>query len=229
MVDYADRAQKLIGQRGILVPWSWAGVYNQAASLRDPQELLVDAYEEPERYEALMEFLTDKTIEYTLRLAQTAVDAVGLQGNMANGAMMGKTFFDEWILPYEARLVAAVHSCGRPVVYHNCGCARNLLPSYVEMELDAWETVAQAPQGDNDLRAAKEQVGEKLILIGNIDQVHFLKTASEAEVRERTAEIVQIGKTGGNYIFAASDFLEKGTPVENIRASIAAAKEAGKY
>ena len=42
-------------------------------------------------------------------------------------------------------------------------------------------------------------------------------------------EIMDIGKPGGFYIFSTSDFLEKGTPIENVKAMIKAAKEAGQY
>jgi len=38
----------------------------------------------------------------------------------------------------------------------------------------------------------------------------------------------RVGKPGGHLIFSTSDFLEKGTPVENVKAMIKTAKEAGR-
>jgi uroporphyrinogen decarboxylase len=61
------------------------------------------------------------------------------------------------------------------------------------------------------------------------DQIEFLKTASPEAVADRARHVMETGKPGGHYIFSTSDFLEKGTPIENVKAMIAAAKEAGGY
>jgi len=97
------------------------------------------------------------------------------------------------------------------------------------MGLDMWETVAAPPQGDNDLKEAKELIGDSITLSGNLDQVNFLKKAALEEIEEEVTRIMNIGKQGGRYIFAASDFLEKGTPLENVKKVIEVAKREGRY
>jgi len=59
--------------------------------------------------------------------------------------------------------------------------------------------------------------------------VDFLKRATPKEVDTATREIVRLGKPGGRYIFSTSDYLEKGTPRENVVAMIEAAKDEGRY
>lgn len=229
MKTFADHAKKVIGDNGICVPWGWAGVYNQASNYRNVQDLMIDPYINPDFYEAYMGRIAELEIEFNSALADFEFDGIGIQGNIANAGMVGRDFFNAYILPYEKRLVEAVSSEGKFTVYHNCGKARVLRKSYVEMGLTAWETVAGEPQGDNSLADAKREVGDRLVLIGNLDQVDFLKKASTAQIEERVEEIVNTGKPGGRYIFAASDFLEKDTPVENIAAAIRAAKRSGAY
>lgn len=97
------------------------------------------------------------------------------------------------------------------------------------MAFTVWETISEDPAGDNTLQDAKECFGETMCLLGNLDHIHFLKTASPQEVAEKTRAIMEIGKPGGHYIFSTSDFLEKGTPLENIKAMIDSAREAGRY
>jgi len=126
-------------------------------------------------------------------------------------------------------LVEAIHEAGSFTVYHNCGKAEAFLPSYREMGITAWETVAEPPQGDNDLARAKKLVGDKITLIGNLDQIVFLKTAATAEIEERVNQIISVGKAAGRYIFAASDLLEKNTPFENIFVAVNSAKRFGNY
>jgi uroporphyrinogen-III decarboxylase len=72
-------------------------------------------------------------------------------------------------------------------------------------------------------------MGDCVCLLGNLDQLRFLKTATPAEVDAKAREIVRSGKPGGRYLFAASDFLEKNTPLDNVKAMLRAATEEGVY
>ncbi len=229
MKEYCKWSKEVIGPQGISVPWTWGGIYNQAATYREVTQLMMDPYLEPDFYKTYMEKLTELSVEFSQALAKANGDAVGIQGNIANAAVIGKDFFKEYILPYEKVLVEAIRREGSHTVYHNCGKAEVLQGCYVEMGLTAWETVAEPPQGDNSLEKAKKNIGDRITLIGNLDQVNFLKTASPAEVEKKTEEIMDKGKPGGKYIFACSDFLEIGTPLENVAAMVKAAKRSGEY
>lgn len=227
--EYSAYAKKLIGQRGIFAPWGYSGVYNQASLLMDVQQLMLNAYIEPDFYSEYMDMMTIITSDYNEIIAMSDVDCVGIQGNIANAGMMGKEFFDAHVLPYEKKLAKRIGDCGRYTIYHNCGKASVLMESYADMGITAWETISETPSGDTTLKHAKTTVGDRLILIGNLDQVRFLKEASPSQVRDKVEKIISDGKPGGRYIFSASDFLEKGTPLENVKAAIAACKEFGIY
>jgi len=229
MKERAAFSRELIGELGISAPWGWGGVFNQAATYRNVQELLMDAYLNQEFYQAYMEKLTKLMVESNTALADTDFRCIGIQGNIANAGMVGAEFFDKYILSYEKELAKAIQDAGKFTLYHNCGKARVLQESYVKMGLDMWETVAAPPQGDNDLKEAKELIGDSITLSGNLDQVNFLKKAALEEIEEEVTRIMHIGKPGGRYIIAASDFLEKGTPLENVKKVIEVAKREGRY
>lgn len=229
MKSYCEWSKNVIGDLGLSVPWTWGGIYNQASRLRGMQQLMMDPYLDSALYHEYMNKITELAVEVARELAIVNGDAIGIKGNIANAGMIGGSFFDEFILPYEKRLVEAIHEAGSFTIYHNCGKAEALLPSYLDLGITAWETVAEPPQGDNDLARAKKLVGDRITLIGNLDQVVFLKTASVTEVEEKTKELVSIGKLGGRYIFAVSDLLEKNTPFENIFATVNTVKKFGYY
>jgi uroporphyrinogen-III decarboxylase len=148
---------------------------------------------------------------------------------MANAGTVSSAFFREFVQEYEKQVIEAIHAGGAYSIYHNCGRAKRLYPNYREMGMSLWETVSEPPAGDNQLAEAKAALGDKICLLGNLDQIHFLKTASPAEVAERARQIMAVGKPGGRYIFAASDFLETGTPRENVVAMIEAARKEASY
>jgi len=104
----------------------------------------------------MMEFFTDWIVRDYEIMAKTDYDALGIQGNIANGGLMGEEFFMEHIFPYEKRVINAIRKSGKPSVYHNCGYAVNLYPCYRKLGMDVWETVLPSPMGDNKLKDAKE-------------------------------------------------------------------------
>ena len=221
--------KKILGERGVLAPWGFAGVFNFAADLIGMENLYVAPYEEEELYRHLMGCLAEAMGGYNQALVEAGVDCVGIQGHMAGGRTTGTDFFREFVQPYEQKMIDAIHAAGGFSVYHNCGFARALYENYRELGMTVWETVSEPPRGDNRLAEAKEILGGSICLLGNLDQVNFLKTATPPEVAERTRETVRAGKPGGRYIFSTSDYLEIGTPRENVVAMIEAAKDEGRY
>ena len=142
---------------------------------------------------------------------------------------MGSDYFSEHVMPYERRALDVIIASGKPTIYHNCGNAKSLYPCYKELGITVWETVSPPPQGDNDLGEAKEYFGDSLILSGNFDQVGFLKTGTPEDIERAAAELMTIGKRGGHYIFSASDYLEVGTPLENVKAMLRGARSEAGY
>jgi len=222
-------AREAIGDLGITCPWGIGGVYNLVATYMDVQDMLCDALTDEEYYEDYMNFFTDMVVDEYKVLAGSEFDAVGIQGNIANGAIMSNEYFDEFVLPYEKRAIDILKEAGKPTVYHNCGNAKILYPSYKKSGITVWETVSPKPQGDNTLEEAKEYFKDSLILSGNFDQINFLKTASADEVEKAAYEQMMTGKKGGHFIFSCSDYLEIGTPLENVKALIRGASQAAEY
>jgi uroporphyrinogen-III decarboxylase len=219
----------MTGELGINAPWGWAGVFNYAAELMGIEALMMAPYTDEDLYRGLMEVLTNRMIAYNIPLVEGGADAIGIQGHIANAGSVGTDYFMEHVFPYEQRLTHGIHETGAFSVYHNCGRARAFYPIYRELGMTVWETVSPPPQGDNDLAEAKAAMGDRICLLGNLDQIRFLKTATPEEVDAATREIVRTGKPGGRYLFAASDFLEKNTPLENVRVMLEAARDEGIY
>lgn len=229
MKERAEWATRTIGEAGLACPWGTGGVYNTASTLRSLEDLMCDPYDDEDLYVSFMTYLTDSIVRDYEWLAETDYDIIGMQGNIANAAMLSCDFFENMGMPYEDRVIAAVAQRGKHTLYHNCGMARNLYPAYKRMNMTVFETLSPPPQGDNSLAEAKAVLGQTKVLSGNLDQVYFLKTATPREVADLTCQVVETGKPGGRCLFSCSDYLEKGTPLENVKAMIRAAKEAGVY
>ena len=229
ILESGKAARKEIGDLGISCPWAMGGVYNLASTYINVQDMMVDALMDEDYYHDYMQFFADLVSSDHEIFIKSEFDCVGMQGNIANGGMMGSDYFEEQVLPYERQAIDVLRDGGKPIIYHNCGKAKSLYPAYKKLGITVWETISEAPQGDNVLAEAKEYFGDDLILFGNFDQVHFLKEASPEEVEKRAYDLMMTGKKGGHYIFACSDYLEIGTPLENVKALLRGARAASKY
>ena len=58
-----------------------------------------------------------------------------------------------------------------------------------------------------------------------IDRVNVLQNGTVDEVKRETEQAIKIGKPGGKFILQSADFLEYGTPMDNIEAYVLTAKQ----
>ena len=119
MKTVASQWRKALGEDGIAAPWGWCGVFNMASEYRNIESLMMDTFDMPDMYNALMKKLAAQMAIYNAHLAQTDVECVGVQGNIANGALFSSDYFAEHIEPYEKTVIDAVHANGAYTIYHN--------------------------------------------------------------------------------------------------------------
>ena len=82
------------------------------------------------------------------------------------------------------------------------------------------EPFSPPPLGDTDLPKAKELVNGDYVMLAGIDHVNIIQKGTIDQVKKVTEETIKIGKPGGKFIFQPVDFLEYGTPVENVEAFV---------
>ena len=105
----------------------------------------------------------------------------------------------------------------------------NLVESYKKLGARWVEPFSPYPLGDADLAKAKEIVGDAYVITGGIDQVNVLQKGSIDDVKKLTEETIKIGKAGGGFVLQSADFLEYGTPVENVEAYVETAMQYAAY
>ncbi len=217
-----------LGDDGILGSWSPHGPFNNASLLIDLDILYSLFLNDFTFYDKLMLFAMDRILDYTRAIDEAGVDIHCVGGNVPGG-FLGKQCYDKYILPYEKRYIDFVQQNGTPAIYHNCGQIMALVESYKVLGSKVVEPFSPHPLGDADLAAAKRMVAGKYAMIGNIDQVNVLQKGSVKLVRQKTEEAVQIGKPEGGFILQSADFLEYGTPLENLQAYVDTARQMGTY
>jgi uroporphyrinogen decarboxylase len=221
--------REALGDDGILSSWTPHGPFNNASLLFSHDELYMLFLTDYEFYEKLMTYAADRILDYTAAIDAAGVDLHSVGGNVPGG-FLGKDAYDNYILPFEKKYIEFVQRNGTPAMYHNCGEIMNLVDSYKELGVRVVEPFSPPPLGDcSDLAAAKEQVNGEYCMLSGIDQVNVLQKGTVDDVKRATEKAMKAGKPGGKFIMQPVDFLEYGTPEENIEAYVTTAREFGQY
>lgn len=205
------------------------GAFNILNMYRKLDDLLMDPFVDEGFYREMISYFTGRLKQICKHLIDAGADIINSGANMANGTSFGPKNFKNYVLEYEKDLNEMIRGEGAFIMYHNCGDARSLLDVYRELPFDAYETLTPPPFADMIFEEALEKFDKNVILLGNIDQVEFLKAASPEQVMERVRDIVEKGKKRGNFILSTSEFLFEGTPYENLKAFVQAGLEYGRY
>jgi hypothetical protein len=134
--------------------------------------------------------------------------------------------FDRLDLPYLEALSDVTHARGGLFWYHNCGLTRRLILSgrFNRFAPDVVETLAPAPEGDNDLAESRRALDPAICTKGNLSLL-LLRDGTPEEVAAATREMVAATR-GFAHIHSTADAVLTGTPPENFLAFVRTAREA---
>lgn len=217
-----------LGDDGIVSAWTNGSLFNNACALIDQTELFGLFLTEPEFYADLMTFCKRRVYDFTDAIIDSGVDALDLSGNAAGG-FMGNPCFSRYIMPYERDYIDFCQRKGTPVIYHNCGKVMELIESYKLMHMANVEPFSPAPLGDGDLDALNAMIDGEFSVTSGVDQVHVIQQGSVEDVRKATLAALEKGKRFKSFILQNVDFLEFGTPLENVEMFVKTGLENAAY
>jgi uroporphyrinogen decarboxylase len=217
-----------IGDRGILRGFVWgdqAGCWQHACCLVKPTDLILATFDKPDWVHALLEILLDKKLRFIESMAGAPYDLIETGGGSASTTLISPKIHEEYCLPYDRRMHDALHSLGFKITYHTCGGTRGIEEMIVANGTDASETLAgKSIGGNSEPWDFKEKVGDRLALIGGLDQVKVLTQGTPEEIRASVRTLFERVGGGGGYILSCSDHFFD-APIENLRAYAEAARE----
>lgn len=218
------RIKEALGHE-VNVSTSIAGPFTTAANLRSTDVFLKDIYRSPEFAHKILRLATDSTIAYVKEAAKLGI-SFSIADPTASGTLISERHFKKFAFPYIKELIGKiVEYSGKAPSLHICGNSTKI------WDLMA-ETGASALSLDDviDLEAAKQTVGHKVKLIGNIrpTATMYLGTPQDVDINAREC----LGKAYNNpkgYVLSLGCGLPTNTPPENIHALTNAARKYGQY
>lgn len=197
-----------VGSEKIIEGWV-EGPIAQAADLRGINHLMTDFFDDPKFVHDVFAFVTDMELRFAAEQVKAGADCIGV-GDAA-ASLVGPAVYDEFVLPYQKRLVEGLHGLGTKVRLHICGNIRKLLERIATLGCDIIDLDYPVPMIE-----ARAALGPHVVLIGNLNPV--------TAVRDSTPDSICNGLAGCNaaagsrFIVGAGCELPRDTPAINVEA-----------
>jgi len=197
-----------IGNEKLIEGWI-EGPVAEAADLRGINTLMLDFFDDPAFVKDLFEFVLEMELRFAKAQLEAGADLIGI-GDAA-ASLVGPHVYNEFVWPYEKRMVDGVHAMGGKVRLHICGNTSRILSGMGRLgcEIVDLDFLADMAQG-------RAQMGPDQVLLGNIEPVGVLRNQTPEKIHETIAACHKAA--GPRYIVGAGCEVPRDTPEANLRA-----------
>lgn len=108
--------------------------FAEACSVCGISDFMMMLYLDPELAHKILNFLTSIVIDFSVMQLEVGVPMIG--AGDAAASLVSPDLYKEFVLPYEQRVIQAIHAKGGLVKLHICGNTSSLLPFMVESDAD---------------------------------------------------------------------------------------------
>jgi len=196
------------GTEKIIEGWV-EGPIAEAADLRGINTIMVDFFDDPGFVRDLFDFVIQMELVFAREQINAGADVIGI-GDAA-ASLVGPRLYQEFVWPYEQKLVQGIHALGGRVRLHICGNTRLSLVPMGKLGCEIVDLDSLAPVSE-----AREQMGPKQVLLGNLNPVTVLRNGTPDSVTKAIAECHH--QAGASFIVGAGCEVPRDTPPTNLRA-----------
>jgi len=217
-----EALQRVLQEVGSEVPVTGAltGPFTNASFLIGAEQLTRLLLKNPGAVHRLCELALESTIAY----ADAMIDLGGtpsLTDAMSSSTVISPKQFREFSLPYLKKLIDHIGSRGKKVTLHICGKTRPIWRDMVDSG-----AVCLSIDNAADLAEAKQEVGDRVRLMGNVPPSEVMLQGTPAEVRNAVFRCAaKAWDSPRGLIVASGCSLPTETPFANITAMLDAVRE----
>ncbi|MBN1556583.1 MAG: hypothetical protein JW951_00390 [Lentisphaerae bacterium] len=166
----------------------------------------------------------------TLEAARGGIDILWLGEDLGtqHAPIISMDLFQKHIRPRYQKLVDLGKAFGTKVVMHTCGSSSWAYEDFIEMGIDAVDTL-QPEAKDMSPQHLKKTFGGRLAFHGCISTAGPVATGTADETIAYCRNTLGIMMPGGGYCFAPTHSLQDNSPTENVVAMYETARKHGRY
>ena len=192
--------------------------------LRKTDSLMMDLLRNPTLVHSLNKMTTEASKRFALAKIESGADIVVAADPTASTTMISPRMFEQFSLPYLRDLLGAVSKAGAIPSLHICGQTTPILEKMLATGSRILELDSQV-----DLREAKNRVGSKVCLQGNLNPTGSLLHGSTDDILKEARECIEKAAEGGGYILSSGCEIPYEAKIENLKPLVKAASTFARY
>ena len=201
--EYGDRVA-ILGK--VMGPWTIC--YHMVGV----QDFLLWVLTEPEKIRGSLDAYKEVTITFANAQLQAGADAIVLPDH-ATGDLVSPKTYEEFLVPVHHEMLGRI---GGPTILHVCGNCADRIHIFANEGYDAYHFEWQV-----DAKEAVRIVNRRISLVGNISNTQALLRGTPEDVHKQARYSIEAGVD----ILAPECAVPLQTPLENLKAIVAAAEE----
>jgi uroporphyrinogen decarboxylase len=208
-------------------------IINSNGMLRGMEQTLVDLITEDPAGLRLARRRTDINLEITRRTLEAAkggVDFLWMGEDLGTqiGPIISLDLYRRVIRPLHQQFIDLAKSFDLPVMIHSCGSSSWAYEDFIDMGVDAVDTL-QPEAANMAPDYLKKTFGGRLAFHGCISTAGPVATGTVEQTVAACRNTLDIMMPGGGYCFAPTHSLQDNSPTENVVAMYDTAREHGTY
>ncbi|MBD3306855.1 hypothetical protein GF339_10535 [candidate division KSB3 bacterium] len=199
--------------------WMLMGAEGFFDALETNQELVAAIFDKigQIQYETLL-----RVIEHPCVGAVTNPDDIAHN----SGLLIHPKHLRKYLFPWYKKIASVCRDKGLGCIYHSDGDCTEVLPDIVACGFHGFNPIQPNCM---DIVDVKQQWGDSLCLIGNINLDSTLTLGTPDDVRAEVYERIRTIGPGGGYMVSSSNSVPEYVPFENMQAMFDATLEFGRY
>ncbi len=147
-----------------------------------------------------------------------ALGAAGIWLEECMTDMVSPAAFEALCLPFVQQLVAAIRDAGMKSIYYYCGSPADRWDLLLSTGADALSLEESKKGFTIDMEEVVSRAAGRCAVLGNLDAIHLLPSASEDDLRAEIARQLLAGRrNAGRFLMSIGSPVTPGTPVARVR------------
>jgi len=192
---FLDRKEE-IGEEGLVL----AGIPDAIclpATILSPEDMCLLWMDAPDLMQRMVAIAAGRLNAFVESACRQGVDAFRIVGGEYATEQLGPKGFKALVTPYDTELVAIIHRYSGIAYYHNHGYVDRFLEDFAELGIDALDPLEVPPYGNVDLADARKRIGDRVCLVGGLDDMEVVESLDEDAVRERGRKCLEAAGPDG--------------------------------
>ena len=200
---------KALGDRGIMIAQIDFEPIYAVQMLMGSELFAIWLLEERDLIRELVECLTKRVVDRVEYMLARGIGPVfGYYGpELCIPPLVRPQDFQEFVVEVDKRFIRLLKEAGCLLWVHCHGKMSPVIEGFMEMGVDCLNPIEPPPMGDLTLREAREIVGDRMCLEGNIEADDMYRAPRE-HIRELVAQAMEQARGGGFILCPTSGFME---------------------